>query len=430
MTTARVHGAGGVIDAVVHVPGSKSVANRALMCAALVPNESISRVSNVPAGDDCVAMLDALVRSGAYDGTGERVTGGRFPGLADSFDAGIAGTTSRFLTAASALSAIGVVIDGGEPLRRRPMGDLHGALRDLGVTVEQVAGSLPGHLPVRVSGGRLEGGSVSVRGDVSSQFISALMLVAPRTEHGLEIDVVGDLVSRPYVEMTAHVMREFGANVDVGRERIRVEPVPYRACDYRVEPDFSSAAFPVMSLAFSPGRVVLPGLGLAMNQGDSYVLEIARMMGLQVKHKRDDVTVERATGSLLRAVNVNLSDASDLVPAVAVACTAIAGRSSITGVGFIRAKESDRLGDLAHELNDAGGEVVVDEDGLTIHGGRAITPRRPLGTHHDHRLAMAFSLLAVGGVAVDIDEPSVVSKSWPTYFSDMADVLGPADGLH
>ena len=174
----------------------------------------------------------------------------------------------------------------------------------------------------------------------------------------------------------------------------------------------------------------LPGLGLAMNQGDSYVLEIARMLGLQVTHERDDVTVERATGSLLRAVNVILSDASDLVPAVAVACTAIAGQSSITGVGFIRAKESDRLGDLAHELNDAGGDVVVDEDGLTIHGGRAITPRRPLGTHHDHRLAMAFSLLAVGGAAVDIDEPNVVSKSWPTYFSDMADVIGPVDGLH
>ena len=428
MSVTRVPGAPGPVDAVVNVPGSKSVANRALLCAALVPGRDVSRVRNVPGGDDCVAMVEALSSCGATRDDG--VIGGMFPSGSTRFDAGIAGTTSRFLTAAAALSSSPVTIDGGEPLRRRPMADLHDALRDLGAVVEPVDSAAPGHIPVRVSGGDLAGGAVSVRGDVSSQFISALMLVAPRMRDGLVINVSGDLVSRPYVEMTAEVMRRFGADVSVSHEAIHVLPVAYRATDYEVEPDFSSAAFAVMSLAFTEGRVVVPDLRSATLQGDSFILEVGRMMGLGVSVEGDNTVVSRATGAVLSPINVNLADASDLVPAVAVACTAISGRSTITGVGFIRAKESDRLGDLAAELNNAGATVRVDDDGLTIDGGGKLHPSRPFGTHHDHRLAMAFSLLAVGGMPVEIADSEVVSKSWPTFFADMAGVLGPVTVLN
>ncbi|MFM1789849.1 MAG: 3-phosphoshikimate 1-carboxyvinyltransferase [Actinomycetota bacterium] len=428
MKVTRVSGAAGPIDAVVSVPGSKSVANRALMCAALVADSGASHVRNVPGGDDCVAMANALVMCGAM--RGDTITGGIFPGAAERLDAGIAGTTSRFLTAAAALSNRGIVIDGGEPLRRRPMADLHDALRRLGATVEQVDGSLPGHLPVVVKGGHLGSGAVSVRGDVSSQFVSALMLLAPRLPDGLVIEVIGDLVSRPYVEMTASVMADFGASVSVSRGQIIVKPGRYVATDYLVEPDYSSAAFPLMALAFSPGTVKVPGLRSARLQGDSYVLDIARQMGLEVSIDGDDVVVRRGSGAQLRAVNVNLADASDLVPAVAVACTAISGRSTITGVGFIRAKESDRLGDLAAELNSVGSSVTVEDDGLSIHGGTPLRPVRPLATHHDHRLAMAFALMALGGQDVDIIDADVVSKSWPSYFADMSCVLGAANVLH
>ena len=427
MTVLRLPGMPAPVDAVVNVPGSKSVANRALMCAALVDAATVSRVSNVPAGDDCLAMVAALETCGAM--SGDAVTGGVFPGSAGRFHAGIAGTTSRFLTAAACLSPSAVVIDGGEPLRRRPMADLHGALRSLGARVDQWEGSAPGHLPVAVSHGELSGGQVAVRGDVSSQFVSALMLLAPRLHGGLVITVEGDLVSRPYVEMTAQVMRAFGAEVHVDGRTITVADAPYVSAEYEVEPDFSSAAFAVMSLAFTEGSVTMPGLAGAVMQGDAYVLEIARMMGLSVSLSGRDVRVTRPVGSELSPVRVNLADASDLVPAVAVACTAIRGHSSVTGVGFIRAKESDRLGDLADELNKAGASVEVTADGLEIDGGARLTPGGPFATHHDHRLAMAFSLIAAGGTSVEIADAEVVAKSWPGYFADMSGVLGDVEPL-
>lgn len=429
MSTVVIAPPAGPLDAVVRVPGSKSVANRALVCAALAPAGSVSRIENVPGGDDCVAMVAALSLCGAWsDGT---VRGGAFPGDVSVLDAGIAGTTSRFLTAAASLSATGVTIDGGEPLRRRPMADLHDALRRLGAEVSPVDGAAAGHLPVRVARGSLRGGTVQVRGDVSSQFVSALMLLAPRLDGGLRIDVEGDLVSRPYVEMTARVMTSFGADVEVRGQSIVVGPVAYGQVHYVVEPDFSSAAFPVMSLAFRPGRIVLPGLARAALQGDSLVLEIARAMGMEVMADDADITVTRAEGTVLRPVTYDLADASDLVPAVAVACTNIQGTSRITGVGFIRGKESDRIGDLATELTRADCAVTEEADGLSINGAIGGPPcDRALATHHDHRLAMAFALLALGRGRCAIDDAGVVRKSWPSYFPDMSGVLGAVAGLN
>ena len=426
MRALRVSGAAGPVDAVVRVPGSKSVANRALLCAALA-GDGVSRISNVPGGDDCAAMLAALAGAGCVGDDGA-VFGGRFPAALVRFDAAIAGTTSRFLTAAAALSEIGVVVDGGEPLRRRPMRDLHEALSSLGAKVEPLGEQ--GHLPVRVSRGALAGGSVSVRGDVSSQFLSALMLVGPCLRDGLVVTVSGGLVSRPYVEMTADVMRAFGAEVEVGESGVVVRPVPYVATDYVVEPDFSSAAFPLMSLAFVEGRVRVPGLARARLQGDSFVLDIARSMGMDVGIDGDDIEVTRGPGTVLRPVNVDLRDASDLVPAVAVACTTVPGRSVLSGVGFIRSKESDRLSDLAHELNAAGATVSVVEDGLVIDGGERIRADATFATHHDHRLAMAFSLLAGGGHTCVIEDPGVVSKSWPSFFEDMGRLLRVVEPLN
>lgn len=422
MTAIELRGTGRPINAVVRVPGSKSVANRALLCAALA-GDGMSRVTNVPTGDDSEAMLAALRVAGCL-GEDCTVRGGVFPGTASRFDAGIAGTTSRFLTAASVLSTTGIVVDGGEPLRRRPMVDLHDALRAIGAHVEELGRT--GHLPVRVAAGPSTEGVVSVGGDVSSQFISALMLVAPRLPSGLVIDVRGELVSRPYVEMTAQVMRSFGAAVTIEDRQVRVAPGGYVATDYDVEPDFSAAAFPLMALAFGAGRVEIQDLLRSRLQGDSFILEIARQMGMTVSSAGDDVVVERASGSFISPVDVDLRDASDLVPAVATACTVARGTSFLRGIGFIRSKESDRLGDLAHELNAAGADVKVMDDGLEIRGGGVPSTTTRFVTHDDHRLAMAFALVAVGGGRCVIDDGSVVSKSWPEYFSAMEGLLGPA----
>jgi 3-phosphoshikimate 1-carboxyvinyltransferase len=268
-----------------------------------------------------------------------------------------------------------------------------------------------------------------VRGDVSSQFISALMMIGPLLDGGLCIRVDGPLVSRPYVEMTASVMRSFGAAVVVGDSRIDVRQKPYTPADYLVEPDFSSAAFAIMALAFRKGRVLIPGLALATMQGDSAVLGVAEAMGMKVQRVGNDIVVERDADRVL-AVDVNLADASDLVPAVAVACCAAAGTSTITGVGFIRAKESDRLGDFAAEMSRFGCTVEVLADGLRIHGGEIGSSDSPMGVHHDHRLAMAFALLAGSGRDVLLEDAEVVSKSWPSYFGDMGALLGPVTALN
>lgn len=416
VTQQRING-----PIVVNVPGSKSVANRALVCAALA--EGDSRISGLPDGDDTSVIIGALtdVHRIVRDGDAYVVRGGVTSLLPGIVDARLAGTSSRFLTAVAALINSTTVIDGGEPLRARPMGDLHDALLALGADVEWLGER--GHLPVAVSRGSLAGGNISIRGDVSSQFISALMLIAPLLKGGLTIQIVGELVSRSYVEMTAAVMSSFGATVSVGSDRIVVSEGQYRSTDYRVEPDFSSAAFPLVAPILTPCSVRVPGLAKGVLQGDAALLDILRSVGCAVSVVGDDVVVESNESTTLTPLNVVMTDCSDLVPAVAVALSGIEGESNISGVGFIRNKESDRLGDLAAEMSSCGAVVSVTDDGLII-TGHAPVPACSVNTHHDHRLAMALSLYALRNGEVIINDADVVSKSWPSYFEDMKAILG------
>ena len=410
----------GAIDAVVRVPGSKSVANRALVCAMLAEGES--SVSGVPDGDDTSVVVDVLRQMGlATGGDGTwKIRGDRAARLPGIVDARLAGTSSRFLTAVAALGSSSTVIDGDAPLRTRPMGDLHAALQELGASVEPLGE--PGHLPVSVTRDAFAGGRIAIRGDVSSQFVSALMLVAPLLGGGLVLDITGDLVSRSYVEMTAAVMADFGASVSVGDGTITVEPGGYVARDYAVEPDFSSAAFPLVVPVFTDARIRVVGLARSRMQGDSRILGILSEIGCRVSVDGVDVVVERGPHDTLQAVSLSMTDCSDLVPAVAAALSALPGESRIAGVGFIRNKESDRIDDLAAELRTCGVSVTTDDDGLTVHG----CERRgsaSVDTHHDHRLAMALSLMSLGGTRVTVRDADVVSKSWPSYFDDMAGIL-------
>jgi 3-phosphoshikimate 1-carboxyvinyltransferase len=402
------------------------VANRALICALLAEGES--RISGLPDGDDTSVIIDVLEQLHRFrsDGDAAFIAGSRTVKLPGIIDAQLAGTSSRFLTAVAALGDGTCIVDGGEPLRSRPMADLHEALVSLGAELIPL-GEL-GHLPVSVSAGSMVGGQVVIRGDVSSQFISALMLIAPMLGDGLVIKISGELVSRSYVEMTAAVMHAFGAQVVVNESTIAISPGGYIPCDYVVEPDFSSAAFPLCALAMREGSVRIPQLGLAAMQGDSEILNILISMGCTVQQDSSDVVVSRSS-TLLRGIDINMADCSDLVPAVAVAMLFASTTSRITGVGFIRRKESDRLGDLANELRKVGAVIEVEEDGLFIQ------PLEDFGlgelaTYHDHRLAMAFSLLALAIDGVAIQDSEVVSKSWPSYFSDMAPILGASTAQH
>lgn len=410
------------LNAVVRVPGSKSVANRALVCAMLADGESV--ISGLPDGDDTAVILDVLTQVNRLQRLADdavMVAGnptGLLPGIVDAV---LAGTSSRFLTAVAALGESTTIIDGGEPLRSRPMQDLHEALLALGA--ELIPLGLSGHLPVSVSRGQLVGGRVSIRGDVSSQFISSLMLIGPVLQKGLSIDIEGELISRSYVEMTAAVMKDFGAVVVVEPNVISISASGYTARTYSVEPDYSSAAFPIAAVLVRGGSVRIPGLAQSVMQGDAAMADIARSMGGTVQVTGADIVVTRESGQALKPISMNMEDCSDLVPAVAAACAVALGTSTITGVGFIRRKESDRLGDLAAEMRKAGVAVEVNEDGLTINGSADLSAAE-FDPHHDHRLAMALALLSLVSKSATVNDSEVVSKSWPSYFEDMAPILG------
>ena len=421
MSDTRLSIPGGPVDTYISVPGSKSIANRALVCAMLA--EGTSTISGLPDGDDTQVLVEALSETKCLFQVGDTsvsINGGSASRLPTIVDARLAGTTSRFVTAIAALSDATTIIDGQDALRGRPMSDLHDALRTLGAEVTALGES--GHLPVSVSRGTLRGGEVTIRGDVSSQFISALMLIAPALELGIHITIDGPLVSRSYVQLTASVMREFGGIVVVSEQEIVVLPGGYSPATYFVQPDFSSAAFPVVAAVLRGGSVRIEKLALAMQQGDSAIMEIVRTMGAQCDVDGDDVVVRSQKVTDLKPLTMNMNDCSDLVPVVAVLCACAKGISEITGVGFIRNKESDRLGDVALELKKCGIEVEVLADGLRIVGGTPVGA--VIDTHHDHRLAMAFSVLSVVADGMLIQDSGVISKSWPNFFEDMSSILG------
>ena len=413
------------IDAVVHVPGSKSVANRALICAALA--DGTSTFDNLPDGDDSEAMLVCLGRLGididrktassaAETPPGRtttvRGTGGALrPGPAE-LPTRLAGTTSRFVTALAALGPGPYVVDGDPPLRARPMAPLHDALRALGTDV--VAGERDGHLPATIGGPVRGGGRIDVPGDISSQFITALMLIGPYIPDGLRVSITTPLVSRPYLEITRAVMADFGhRGVTIADDHVEVLAGQYEPRHYAVEPDATSAGYPLAAAAICGGRVEVPGLTKTSIQGDAAFGDVLGQMGCAFVRGDHSSAVE--SGPRLRGVDIDMVDFSDLVPTLAAVATFAESSTRIRGVAFIRAKESDRLGDLCRELLRVGADARETSDGLIInpselHGGS-------VDTHHDHRLAMAFGLIGLRVAEIEIVSPGVVTKSWPGYWT-------------
>lgn len=422
MSNARtVRRAEGPVIADVAVPPSKSIANRALICAALADGES--QIVGLAPGDDTAAMIDCLGALGIPVGmsksegvpTGTVVgTGGFFPDGPITLHTRLAGTTSRFITALAALGPGPYLIDGDPPLRSRPMGPLHDSLHSLGARLE--AGEAWGQLPVTVSGPLGGADAIMMPGDVSSQFVTALMLIAPMIRDGLRLGLSGELVSRPYIEITKSVMEAFGAtDIDIAQRHVHVGESAYGARRFTVEPDASSASYPLAAAAIVGGAISVKGLGRSSLQGDSSFCDVLERMGCLTTVNDHDTVVMRRRDTPLHGIDIDMADISDLVPTVAVVATQATTSTRITGVGFIRGKESDRLGDLAGELIKLGASVTVDDDGLTIeptdllHGAL-------LDTHHDHRLAMAFGLLGLVVDGIEIADPDVVSKSWPDYW--------------
>ena len=427
MATEAFSVASAPLRGLVAVPGSKSVSNRALVCAALASGESV--LHGLADGDDTSNMLSGLRLLGARVTTASEAQAPvRVQGPIDTtateavlIDAGLAGTTSRFLTAVGALRRGPTTVTGGPGLRARPMGELHRILRELGFVVQA---EREGFLPVIVhTAGRDSDRSssrlahqVRVSGEVSSQFISAVMLIAPLIG-GVRLQLAGPVVSRGYLDMTAEVMQAFGSEVEVREDEIAVSAHPFTPTTYEVDADWSSASYPFAAAAIVGGEVTVPRLRRNESQPEESFTEVLMAMGCSVRSTDDGVTVGRSPTTSLRGVDVDMSTMSDLVPTVAAIAACASTPSHIRGVGFIRAKESDRLGDLAHELSACGVAVEVESDGLSIEP----SPLRPavLNSHDDHRLAMSLALLSLRCESIRISDPEVVSKSWPTYWKAM-----------
>lgn len=411
----------GRVDATVAVPGSKSIANRALVCAALA--DGTSELTNIPDGDDTMAML-ACLRALGLDAelVDDRVSitggAGQAP-VTTTLHAALAGTTSRFVTALASLGTAPITIDGHPPLRSRPFAPLHDALVQLGVSVIPSGGW--GSLPVTVQGPPTAG-VVRIPGDVSSQYVTALMLIGPYLPGGLRLELTTTLVSRPYVEMTADVMRWFAHDdVAVHDDLVTVAAGRYQAADVFVEPDASSASYPLAIAAITGGTVEVRGLGDRAIQGDARFADLLAAMGCSVARTEASVRVTGpGDGALLAGLDVDMADISDLVPTMAAIALFCATPTRIRGVGFIRGKESDRLGDLARELRSLRGDVEETDDGLLIRPSTAMLRGGRLATHHDHRLAMAFGVIGSVVPGVEVEEPDVVTKSWPGYWDMLA----------
>ena len=402
----------------VSVPGSKSIANRALICAALARSESV--ISNCAPGDDTEAMIDALQILGVgIERNADKV---RVSGTLNleathelQLNAKLAGTTSRFLTALCSLRAGTTTIDGDATLRMRPMLDLHNALGDLGARVSPVNND--GYLPVRVCRGDQWQAKVAVSATMSSQFTSGLMMIAPQLPSGLEIVLSQEVVSRGYIEMTVGVMRAFGGNTDFSGNQIWVSPGEYQGTNFTVEPDASSASYPLAAVAISGGSVTIEGLSRSSLQGDVEFVDLLARMGCDVSESHEGLQLSRQKERPLRGIEVDMSQISDCVPTLAVVAMFAETPTQISGVGFIRTKESDRIGDLIGELRKLGANISETHDGMVI--APASLHGASLETHHDHRLAMAFALIQREVDGVVINNPEVVSKSWPNYFDTL-----------
>lgn len=422
------------LAATVAVPGSKSLTNRALVCAALADGESVLHHALV--ADDTAAMRSGLAALGIPvadvgrpDEVGDvtlRVRGcaGRPLATVALVDARLSGTTSRFLLPLAALTSGTVRVDGALPLRARPMGPSIGALRQLGITVTEVGE--PGHLPVELTDGPAAGGELEVAGSASSQFLSGLLLSGPAMRTGLVVRVDGELVSRPYVDMTVGVMAAFGVQVHRPDDRTwAIEPQVYRPTEHRIEPDASAASYAFAAAAIVGGEVTVEGLGPDARQGDVAFVDVLEAMGATVERAADRITVR--VDRPLRGIETDMQHISDTAQTLAVVAAVAEGPTRVTGIGFIRGKETDRIGAVVTELRRVGIDAEEEPDGFVVHPG----PIRPavVETYDDHRMAMAFALLGLRHEGIRIAAPGCVAKTFPGYWGFLERLrAGGADG--
>ena len=468
---------GGPVEGLIRPPGSKSLTNRALICAAFAKGRS--ELTGALQSEDTKVMIDALRSIGVgidiskggktlvvdgqgsgRQGSGRQGSGGQAveqqtvqaddSGRMQELYVANSGTTVRFL--AAALSAAGgqYRFVGVERMHQRPIGDLVDALQmviDGSIQAISPRGCPP--VEIRCSGWKRN--NLEVGGSVSSQYLSGLMMAAPlvaqvddSSEVGVsktplkqqltQIRVSGELVSRPYVDMTAEVMRSFGANLSLKDEGLLSEPSlvveieggGYSSTPYEIEPDASAASYFWAAAAITGGKVTVQGLSRGAMQGDVGFCEVLEKMGCQIQYDDRFICVE---GRPLQGVDVDMNEISDTVQTLAVVALFASGPTRVRGVAHNRFKETDRIGDLARELRKLGATVEEHEDGLTIHPidqsqESPADQKVVIETYHDHRMAMSLSLAGLRIPGVQIVNPACTGKTYPEFFADLESLIG------
>lgn len=419
------------VQGTVRLPGSKSISNRTLLLAAL--SEGDTTIHDLLASDDTMVMLGALrslgIKWDEVDGRTNLVHGGAgvLPVHEADLFMGNAGTAIRPLTAALAVIGGDYRLHGVSRMHERPIGDLVDALNAVGASIEYTG--VPGFPPLRIRRGHIHADRLSVRGNVSSQFLTALLMAAPlmAKDHPVTIDVVGELISRPYIEITLNLMRRFGVAVEQdGWSAFTVQPGQRYTSpgSIHVEGDASSASYFLAAGAIAGGPVRVEGVGRDSIQGDVRFADALEQMGATIT--RGDNWIEAAGSGVLKAIDADFNHIPDAAMTIAVAALYADGPSTLRNIASWRVKETDRLSAMATELRKLGATVEEGADYIRITPPGEIKPAT-IDTYDDHRMAMCFSLASLDGkarrgTAVRINDPKCVAKTFPAYFEAFAKI--------
>jgi 3-phosphoshikimate 1-carboxyvinyltransferase len=407
------------IDAVVEMPGSKSYTNRALIMAALADGTSV--ITGISESDDSIAMVNALKTLGVEISiaNGKAVVignAGKFKPFSGTINVGAAGTTMRFLTALVALVEGEIILDGSERMRERPINELVDALRSLGVEIQYLAKeNCP---PLLIKGGNIEGGNVLMKGEFSSQYFTSLLLIAPVLKNGLNIEVVGEQVSKSYIDMTSDGLKSFGVEVKNNNyKNYQVEENSnYKATTYHIEGDCSGAAYLWSIPALVGGKIRVTNINPDSAQGDVKYPDLLSIMGCVVVKNNAEKWIEVSSSGSLQAIasEIDMESMPDTAQPLAVVASFAEGTTSMYGLSTLRIKETDRIQALHDELKKCGIVTEVGPDWIKVDGGEFRGAE--IETYKDHRMAMSFALAGLKVSDVVIIEPNVVSKSFPEFW--------------
>ena len=389
-----------IIKGEVNLTASKSESNRVLIIRALC--ERHFPIHNLAAAKDTETMVELLANEGTIK------------------DVGPAGTTMRFLTAFYANTPGKWVLTGSERMRNRPIAILVDALNKLGAKIKYL--EKEGCPPLEIEGGNLKGGKISIDGSVSSQYLSALILIAPSLPGGLEMELTGKIASIPYLKMTLALISEFGAKYSFENNTIKIEEGKYQAKEFTVEADWSAASYWYQIAALADeANITLKGLKEVSLQGDSAIVDMFKNFGVQSTFEGTQVTLEKTNSATADSFDYDFSDCPDVAQTLAATITGLNIKGHFKGLESLRIKETDRIAAIKKELEKFGASIdILPDDEIKVNNSRLQTFKGCIETYDDHRVAMSIAPLCLKVDFIEIEEPNVVAKSYPNFWKDLA----------